>query len=561
MPEREYAIRMRGITKRYEGKNSRANSNISLDLFRGEILCLAGENGAGKSTLMKILYGLEEPTEGEIVVKGRTVQIASPLTANRLGIGMVHQHFMLFPEYTVAENVVMGIEPRRGGFLYDTKTAVKKVDAALRAHGFSIRADRMVGDLTVGEMQQVEICKMLYRAVDIIILDEPTAVLTGQETAALFAALQNLSARGTSLILITHKIREILRISHRVAVLRKGELVGVRITAETDEGEISRMMTGAAGGIVPAAGAVMGPSGKIVPSAAAVSSVKTVSPGTAAPPIPGSGGRREDSGTPVLAFEEVTVIRHGQRRPLLDQLSFDLNAGEILGFTGVGGNGLGVIEAVLGGFLHPASGKVLHHGRDISRLNIRRLRRQGLSYVPADRLRVGCALEARVDENLILDRRKELVRGGIFDRRAVKAFCGELAGRYGINGGLSDSAASLSGGNLQKLILAREIDQFRDYIVFSEPTWGLDIRAGAYVYEEMAKLRARGAAVILISTDLDEILFNADRIIVLYRGTAAAEFRNVDGAEDIIKEEIGAYMLGLKKHQAAVPDAAGEGIR
>jgi simple sugar transport system ATP-binding protein len=592
MPEREYAVRMRGITKRYNGKKGLANNHISLDLFQGEILCLAGENGAGKSTLMKILYGLEEPTEGEIMVKGRVRRIGSPLTANRLGIGMVHQHFMLFPEYTVAENVVMGMEPRRAGFLYDTKTAVRRVDTALRAQGFSVGADRRVADLTVGEMQQVEICKMLYRDVDIIILDEPTAVLTEQETAVLFATLRNLSARGASLILITHKIREILRVSHRVAVLRKGELAGVRITAETDGRELSRLMTGAAVDVLPAAaGPVAGPavvteSSVDVLPAAASSAAGTLaaaasplpaagalaagpamgtgpSPAAVLSPTPGGGVCRPGAGTPVLAFEEVTVIRHGQRRPLLDRLSFALGAGEILGFTGIGGNGLGVLEAVLGGFLHPASGRVLHHGRDISRLNIRRLRRQGLSYVPADRLRVGCAPEARVDENLILDRRKELVRGGIFNRRAVRAFCGELVGRYGIDGGLSDSAASLSGGNIQKMILAREIDQFRDYIVFSEPTRGLDIKAGAYVYGEMAKLRARGAAVILISTNLDEILSNAGRIIVLYRGAAAAEFRNVDGAADTIKEEIGAYMLGLKKREsageAAVLNTTGEG--
>jgi simple sugar transport system ATP-binding protein len=340
-------------------------------------------------------------------------------------------------------------------------------------------------------------------------------------------------------------------------------------------------MTGAAGDAVPAASpaALTRPAGGTgqAPAnpAGAVSSPAAgnpaASPAAATRPAGGTGSGSgaaagtclanavtARSGTPVLSFEEVTVIRQGQRRPLLDRLSFALGAGEILGFTGTGGNGLGVLEAVLGGFLHPASGRVLHHGRDISRLNIRRLRRQGLSYVPADRIRVGCALEARVDENLILDRRKELAGWGIFNRRAVRAFCGELAGRYGINGGLPDSAASLSGGNLQKLILAREIDQFRDYIVFSEPARGLDIQAGAFVYGEMAKLRARGAAMILISTNPDEVLANADRIIVLYRGAAAAEFRNIDGAADTIKEEIGAYMLGLEKHGTAVHDAAGE---
>jgi simple sugar transport system ATP-binding protein len=482
---------------------------VSLDFRWGEILCLAGENGAGKTTLMKILYGLETPTSGEIRVNGRPVHIDSPLTANRLGIGMVHQQFMLFPEYTAAVNIVLGREPRKWGFFFDRARAEAAADAVIRAHGFSIDPARPVSSLTVGEMQQVEICKMLYRNVDIIILDEPTAVLTEQEAGALFSTLKNLAAAGKSLCLITHKLGEIKQISDRVAVLRKGELAGIRRTAEIDEAEISRMMVG----------------GDFTPG-----------------PIRVSKSAAARTGDPVISFDNVTVIRRGQRQPLLKEVSFSVRPGEILGFAGVNGNGLGVLEAVLGGFIHPASGRIIHRGRDISRLNIRRLRKQGLAFVPADRIRVGSAAEATVEENLIIDRRAEFTRAGFLNRKLIRDFSGDLIRRYGILGKGDDRISQLSGGNIQKVILAREIDLFRDYIVFSEPAWGLDIAAAAYVYGEMAKLRDRGAAVILISTNLDEILNIAGRILVMYRGSLAAEFTDI-GRIPNPRQTIGAYML------------------
>jgi simple sugar transport system ATP-binding protein len=502
------AVQLRNISKTYPGGKP-ANRRVSLDLYRGEILCLAGENGAGKTTLMKILYGLESPGSGEIWIGDRPVRIDSPLTANRLGIGMVHQHFMLFPEYTAAVNIVMGREPRRWGIFYDRVKAEAAADAVIRAHGFSIEASRPLSSFTVGEMQQVEICKMLYRNVDIIILDEPTAVLTKQEILSLFQTLKTLAAAGKSIFLITHKLEEIKAVSDRVAVLRKGELAGIRRAAETSEEEISRLMVG--GDFTPAPGRGFG------------------------------AGKIPAGGEPVIAFENVTAIRRGQAQPLLKAVSFSVRPGEVLGFAGVSGNGLGVLEAVLGGFIHPASGRILHRGRDISRLNIRRLRNQGLAFVPADRLRVGSAPGLTVEENLIIDRRAEFTRAGFFDRKSIRDFSGALIRRYGIAGAGGDPVSSLSGGNIQKLILAREIDQFRDYIVFSEPTWGLDIAAAAFVYGELAKLRDRGAAVILISTNLEDVLNCADRIMVMYRGSAAAEFTD-PGAENI-KEEIGACML------------------
>ncbi|MDR3130738.1 MAG: ABC transporter ATP-binding protein [Treponema sp.] len=521
-------VELRGISKLYSGANGApsaeqvywANRNISLDLRGGEILCLAGENGAGKTTLMNILYGLTPPTGGEILVKGRKVNIRSPLQANRLGIGMVHQHFMLFPEFTVAQNVTMGAEPVRFGVFYDTAEAERRVRKVIERHHFSVKPETPVEELSVGEMQQVEILKMLYRNADILILDEPTAVLTDRETAALFRTLTVLAESGKSLILITHRLNEIKRISGRVAILRRGELAALRETGGIDEFEMSRLMVG--------------------------TEVN----------LRADARRRENrsAGEPVVTFENVTVERRGQKQPLLDKLSFTARSGEILAFAGVGGNGLGVLEAVLGGFLPVTAGRVLLRGEDVSRLGTRELRKRGLAYVPADRLGAGSAGEALVRENLILNRRREFFRwfrqkGGprfFPDRKEMSRYTDGLIERFGIMGKAEQRLDSLSGGNIQKVILAREIDQHRDYIVFSEPAWGLDVAASRFVYEQIAGLRDKGAAVILISSNLDEILSLADRIIVLYRGAAAAELRpKGNGKNAGIKEEIGAYMTGF----------------
>ncbi|GHU97384.1 heme ABC transporter ATP-binding protein [Spirochaetia bacterium] len=524
---------MRGISKLYpEGKPASrkgafwANRNVSLDLRRGEILCLAGENGAGKTTLMQILYGLTHPTEGEILVNGKSVKINSPLDANRLGIGMVHQHFMLFPEYTVAQNVVMGAEPRKWGICYDTKTANTQVAKLIEGRHFSVEADTPVKALAVGQMQQVEILKMLYRDVDIFILDEPTAVLTDQEITSLFRTFKTLADSGKSLILITHKLNEIKGISNRVAIMRKGELVGIHDTKDIDEFEISRLMVGKA--------------------------------------VELRIDRRHESPAekrPVITFDDVIVLRHKQKRPVLNHISFTAHAGEILGFAGVGGNGLGTLEAILGGFLHPTYGRILHHDTDISRLKTQDLRRRGLAYVPGDRLSVGSAADAKVSENMIINRLKQFSRHAFLDRRSIDTFTAQLIKQYDITGNPEEHIRTLSGGNIQKMILAREIDQYQDYIVFSEPTRGLDISASRYIYEQIALLRDRGAAVLLISSNLDEILANADRIFVFYRGTIAAEIPNPAAAETgpgaendgtaRLKEEIGAHMLGLKHRDTA----------
>jgi simple sugar transport system ATP-binding protein len=408
---------LRNITKQYPGSVKLANNDISLDLRKGEILCIAGENGAGKTTLMKILCGLEKADGGQILVNGK--------------IGMVHQHFMLFPEFTVAENIVMGVEPRKWKFFFDKKQAEQAADKIIDGQNFQIQSGQKVKDLTLGQMQQVEICRILHRDAQIIVLDEPTSILTEAETASMFKTLKNLAAQGKSVILITHKLREIQNNCDRVAVLRQGKLIGVREASQIDENEIAKMIVGDD-----------------------VSQLETPVKRAQEPETKKEG---------IIVFDNVTVRRRGQKRPLLDKVSFSAGSSEILGFAGVGGNGLGVIEAVLGGFLHPAEGRVLHCGNDISYLNIRRLREQGLSYVPADRLRVGSAASATIEENMIINCRQKFVKNMIFDKKAVCEFSKKLTARYDIEGAqIYDKCSSLSGGNLQKLILAREISNLKD---------------------------------------------------------------------------------------------------
>jgi len=491
-------VELRNITKQYPGSGKKANNNISLELREGEILCIAGENGAGKTTLMKILCGLEKFDGGEVLINGN--------------ISMVHQHFTLFPEYTAAENIVMGFEPRKYGIFFDVEKANKICGKIISDNNFSINADTKVKDLTLGEIQQVEICRVLYHNARIIVLDEPTSILTEHEIKSLFNTLKTLVNNGKSIILITHKLNEIMRISDRVAVLRNGILIDVKNVSETDEFEIAKMMMG---------------DEKMPPS------------------IYTNGGGKKDN---VIVFDNVTVKRRGQKRPLLDKVSFSVNSNEILGFAGVGGNGLGVIEAVLGGFLHPAEGKILHRGKDISKLNIRKLRNQGLSFVPADRIKVGSASDATIEENMIINMRNEYFSFN-YQKLARKNEIGDKIDswlkKYNIETpDLKQKVYTLSGGNLQKLILARELNLFKDYIVFSQPTWGLDIAAGGFIKGEIDALRKKGAAIILISTNLDEIIELADRIIVMYRGKIAGEFINNQNKN--IKELIGNRMQGLK---------------
>src|SRR5690554_5131980 len=504
----ELAVELRAIVKTYPETGLRANDSVDLQLRKQEILCLAGENGAGKTTLMKVLYGLEHADSGTISMGGKVRRIASPVDANRLGIGMVHQHFMLVDEFTVAQNVVLGSEPRMWAFAYDSRKAERLVDSVIQKHRFSIRADAVVGSLTVGQKQQVEIVKMLFRKVDILILDEPTAVLTEQETETLFVTLRALAEGGTSIILITHKLQEIMAVSDRVAIMRQGSMLGEFDTKAVSEREISRLMMG---------------------QSVSLNVIKK----------PYTKDKR-----PVVEFDSVSVVKRNQQRPMLDNLTFTAYSGEILGFAGVGGNGMGVLEAVLGGFLPVSSGSIRHNGTEITKSDTFGVRRNGLAYIPADRLKVGSALEATVAENIIVASRKEFSRYGFLEKRDMEQHAKALMQTFSIQGESKVPIGTLSGGNIQKVILAREIEQFRDYIVCCEPTWGLDIASSKFVYERILALRDQGAAVLLISSNLDEIRALSDRIAVMYRGSISALLSSED-AQRATKEELGAYMLGI----------------
>jgi ABC-type uncharacterized transport system ATPase subunit len=499
-------LQMRGITKTYPENDVLANNEVDFEVRENEIHAVVGENGAGKTTLMKILYGLEQPDSGRILLKGEEVRIHSPLDANRLGIGMVHQHFRLIPEFTIAENVVLGIEPRRRGIFFDRERAVRGVEEVIRRYGFSIDPRLPVSRLTVGQMQLVEIIKILYREAELLILDEPTSVLTEQQIHKLFGTLENLRSIGKTVVIITHKLGEVKAISQRVTVMRKGEVVAVRDTAEVDERELSRLMVG-----------------------------KSVT----------FQFEREavNKGRVVLELRDVMLRQKGQDRPLLDHVNLKVHAGEIVGVAGVSGNGLAELEDVVGGLRRVSQGRLLHDGRNITDLSAVQLRERGLAYVPADRLQRGSSLQSSVMENMIISSHHDFLKGGFFRRQAVEEFAETLSSSFSIDGDPRVPIGTLSGGNIQKVILARELASQTDFIIFSEPTWGLDIASAEFIYAKILEIRRRGIAVLLISSNLDEILALSDTLVVLYRGRVVASLSN---ERKLSKELVGEYMMGLR---------------
>jgi ABC-type uncharacterized transport system ATPase subunit len=512
-------LQMRGITKTYPENDVLANDEVDFEVRENEIHAVVGENGAGKTTLMKILYGLEQPDSGRILLKGEEVRIHSPLDANRLGIGMVHQHFRLIPEFTIAENVVLGIEPRRRGIFFDRERAVCGVEEVIRRYGFSIDPRLPVSRLTVGQMQLVEIIKILYREAELLILDEPTSVLTEQQIHKLFGTLENLRSIGKTVVIITHKLGEVKAISQRVTVMRKGEVVAVRDTAEVDERELSRLMVG-----------------------------KSVT----------FQFEREavNKGRVVLELRGVVLRQKGQDRPLLDHVNLKVHAGEIVGVAGVSGNGLAELEDVVGGLRRVSQGRLLHDGRNITDLSAVQLRERGLAYVPADRLQRGSSLQSSVMENMIISSHHDFLQGGFFRRRAVEEFAETLSSSFSIDGDPRVPIGTLSGGNIQKVILARELASQSDFIIFSEPTWGLDIASAEFIYAKILEIRRRGIAVLLISSNLDEILALSDTLVVLYRGKVVASLSN---ERKLSKELVGEYMMGLRDDSrgAAAPSDNG----
>lgn len=504
----EKLIEMKNITKEFPGVV--ANDNVSIDIKEGEIHAIVGENGAGKSTLMKILYGLYKPDSGQIYFKGNPVEIKSPLDAIRLGIGMVHQHFMLVPSFTVAENIVLGVEPRRRRIFTDYNRAVKMTEELSEEYGLKVDPHARVESLSVGIQQRIEILKVLHKGADIIILDEPTAVLTPQETEELFRVIRRLVDKlGKTVIIITHKLQEVLALSDRVTVMKQGKMVGTLKTQDANEQILAEMMV----------------------------------------------GREvlfEELEKKDVAREEVLRVNNIKARDnrgllALRGVSFSLHSGEILGIAGVEGNGQSELVEVLTGLRQVEEGTFIINGIEATNMDPLQIRELGVSHIPEDRLSRGLSVDATITENMIIgSHRKEpyAVRGIHLNRKKIRERTKRLIKEYDVRTPSQDIVAgNLSGGNMQKMIVAREFSFDSKILIVAQPTRGIDIGAIEFVHKEIIEKRNEGAAILLVSADLDEIFRLSDRIITLYEGQITGEFLN----KEISKKEIGLYMTGKAK--------------
>jgi simple sugar transport system ATP-binding protein len=497
-------VELSGITKRFPGVL--ANDRIALTVAPGEIHAIVGENGAGKSTLMKILYGLYQPDEGTIAVHGARVALDNPRTAIGLGIGMVHQHFMLIPRFTVAENVILGSEPARVGRLR-LGEARARIATLADQYGFAVDPAAEVAGLSVGEQQRVEIIKVLYRGAEVLILDEPTAVLTPQEVDDLFVNLRRLRAEGKTIVFISHILEEVLAIADRITVLRAGRVVGTLPAKDATKVQIAEMMVGR-------------PVLMDLP-------IVPVQPGDVRLQVDGA------------------VVTGLRGRAAARGVSFSVRSGEIYGIAGVEGNGQSELVEALVGLRPLASGRLAIRGRDVTRMGVRGIRMLGVAHIPEDRHRRGLVLPMDVWENLILGHhtRRVFGRGTLLDRAAVMRFADERVTRFDVRTpSLATPALALSGGNQQKVVVAREFGFDPAVLVASQPTRGLDIGATEFVRRQILDARAAGMAVVLVSAMLDEILSLSDRIGVIHAGRIVAEFPR-GGASP---REIGLHMTGTK---------------
>ena len=503
-----YAIEMLHITKRFPGII--ANDDITLQLKKGEIHALLGENGAGKSTLMSVLFGLYQAEEGIIKKDGAVVSIKDPNDANALGIGMVHQHFKLVECFTVLDNIIMGVEPTKYGFL-QKKEAREKVLSLSEKYGLQIDPDALIEDITVGMQQRTEILKMLYRDNEILIFDEPTAVLTPQEIDELMTIMKNLAAEGKSILFISHKLNEIMAVADRCTVLRKGKCIGTVETKDTSVEQLSAMMVG-----------------------------RDVSFHVEKKP--------SQPGEVVLDVEHMTVVSKVHKNNAVKDVSLKVRRGEIVCIAGIDGNGQTEFVYGLTGLEPLVSGKITMCGQDITKMPIRKRNVLGMSHIPEDRHKHGLVLDYSLEDNLVLERYFEpefTDKAGFLRRDNIRKYAEKLIDQYDVRSGQGPVtiARSMSGGNQQKAIVAREIDKDPELLVAVQPTRGLDVGAIEYIHKQLVAQRDAGKAVLLVSLELDEVMDVPDRILVMYEGEIVGEL----DPKTTTQEELGLYMAGAKR--------------
>lgn len=498
-------LEMKGITKRFPGVL--ANDHVDFDVHTGEVHALLGENGAGKSTLMKILYGMYHPDEGEILINKKPVAIASPTDSIGLGIGMIHQHFMLVQTLTVAENVALGVPSNRGP-LTDLDAVSKRIEQLGSKYNLKIDPSAYIWQLSVGQQQRVEIIKALYRGAELLILDEPTAVLTPQEVDELFVIMRQMISEGHALIFISHKLHEVVEISSRVTVLRDGHKIGTKPTSETTKQDLANWMVGREVGLMP---------------------------------------KHENVQLGELRLELEAVSCGSDRgTPGLRAVSFDVHSGEILGVAGVSGNGQRELAEVITGLRKTTAGKIRLESEDTTDLEAGALTERMLSYIPEERMRDGMIREFSVAENMILreHHKPPFSRNGVLNLREISNYAGKLIAQFQVKTPSRDTPGkSLSGGNIQKMVLARELARHPRAIIAAQPTRGLDIGATEYVRAQLLEQRASGAAILLISEDLDEILALSDRIAVIYEG----QIMDILPRAEATPERLGLLMAGVKE--------------
>jgi len=501
-PARPPTLEMRGITKRYPGVV--ANDHIDLDIRPGEIHALLGENGAGKSTLMNILYGLATPDEGDILMDGQPVTIHDPNDAIDRGISMVHQHFMLVPVLSVAENILLGDEPMANPIFLDRRASHDRIRELGNRFGFEVDPDAKVGSLSVGWQQRVEILKALYRKATILVLDEPTAVLTPQETREIFAVLRQLTSElGTSVIFISHKLYEVLEIADRITVIRRGKVVGQRVPAETNEEDLAELMVGRDVNL--------------------------------------TADRGESKPTDVMLVAEDVKVNDDRGHEVVHGVSFEVRSGEIFGIAGVAGNGQDELVETVTGLRKTTGGRITLGGTSITTASPRDLHAMGLGFVPADRHRFGLVLSFPLTDNIVLNdyQSEPYSRGLVRNDDAIRTRTEACITEFDVRTPSTDvPAGTLSGGNQQKIVVAREFGRDLKLLVLDQPTRGLDVGSVEFIHSEVIKRRNAGTAILLVSAELDEVLELSDRIGVMYRGELVA----VVDARTADKEEIGLLM-------------------